>query len=63
MDNLVREGEQALEGGNNSNQNSGGGFDNQQQQSSGGGGGGLMGGIEKQGEDQMINQGMWCMLA
>jgi hypothetical protein len=85
MDNIMREGEQALEGqsggggGNNNNNmnsgndqgNMGGGNDNSQgggnrgggnmNQQSGGnqsGGGGFMGGLEKTGEDSMMNQGM-----
>ena len=68
MDSLLREGEQALEGqmGGNSNTqvntgndqgNTGGG--NSQQQSGGNqsSGGGILGGVERSGEDAMINQG------
>jgi hypothetical protein len=68
MDGLLREGEQALEGqmGGNSNtqtntgddQGNMGGGDNQQQ--SGGNqssGGGFLGGVERTGEDTMVNQG------
>ena len=68
MDGLLREGEQALDGqiGDNSNtqtntsddQGNTGGSDNQQQ--SGGNqssGGGFLGGVERTGEDTMVNQG------
>jgi len=66
MDNIIQEGEQALEGGGNNQQgNMGGGGGNMDQQGQGnmdqqsGGsssGGGLMGGLEKTGEDAMIDQ-------
>jgi hypothetical protein len=83
MDNLVREGEQALEsqmggsdqgnmgGGNNNDQgggNMGGGNEgggnmgggNMNQQSGGGqsSGGGFLGGLQKTGENAMVDQGM-----
>lgn len=63
MDNIIREGEQAIEGqiGGGNNQGGGdiGGGDNNNQQGGGnqGGGGGLMGGLAQTGEDAMINQG------
>ena len=64
MDGLLREGEQALEGQMGGNSNTGNdqgntGGDNNQQQSGGNqsSGGGFMGGVERSGEDAMVNQG------
>ena len=59
MDGLLREGEQALEGqmGGNSNTQTNTGNDQQQSGGNQSSGGGLMGGLERTGEDAMVNQG------
>ena len=74
MENIIKEGEQMMEGGNNNqgqgnnNNNQNQSYDNQssnqgnnqQQSSSGGGGGGFMQGMEQNTEDAYINNGKLC---
>lgn len=68
MDNLVKEGEQMLDGGNN-NQGQGQGNDNQgggQQQSGNSGnsgGGSFLSNVEHNGEDAYVNQGKCTILS
>jgi hypothetical protein len=65
MDNILKEGEQMMEGGNNNNSNQGQSNDNQssndgsnqQQSSSNSGGGGFMSGMKQNTEDAYINNG------